>query len=210
PLERLEITTCLRRGEIEIATRFEPPAAEIYTRFLEFVATRHADTLFSRDGTTIDEQVAALLEAAGETVAVAESCTGGLMAARLTDRAGASAYVAGGIVVYSNSAKTALAGVEAELIDRVGAVSTEVAEALADGALERFDAGVGVGITGIAGPGGGSEEKPVGTVCISVAQRDGDRITRRLVLPGGRADVRDRTTTVTLHVLRRLLRRSPE
>ena len=210
PLERLEITTCLRRGEIEIATRFEPPAAEIYSRFLEFVATRHADTLFSRDGTTIDEQVAALLEAAGETVAVAESCTGGLMAARLTDRAGASAYVRGGIVVYSNSAKAALAGVEVELIERVGAVSTEVADALADGALERFDAGVGVGITGVAGPGGGSEEKPVGTVCISVAQRDGDRITRRLVLPGGRADIRDRTTTVTLHLLRRLLLRSPE
>jgi nicotinamide-nucleotide amidase len=210
PLDRLEITTCLRRGEIEIATRFEPPAAEVYDRFLEFVAARHADTLFSRDGTTVDEQVAALLEEQGETVAVAESCTGGLMAGRLTDRAGASAYVAGGIVVYSNSAKVALAGVAADLIERVGAVSTEVAEALADGALERLHAGVGVGITGIAGPGGGSEEKPVGTVCISVVRRDGERVTRRLVLPGGRADVRDRTTTVTLHLLRRLLLRTPD
>jgi competence/damage-inducible protein CinA-like protein len=204
-LERLEITTCLRRGEIEIATRFEPPAAPVYDQFLEFVATRHADTLFSRDGSTVDEQVAALLLQAGASVAVAESCTGGLMAGRLTDRAGASAYMAGGIVVYSNAAKVALAGVAAELIERVGAVSSEVAEALADGALERFDAEVGVGITGIAGPDGGTEAKPVGTVCVSVCRRAGERITRQLLLPGGRADIRDRTTTVTLHLLRRLL-----
>ena len=116
--------------------------------------------------------------------------------------------MAGGIVVYSNAAKVALAGVDGALIERVGAVSTEVAEALADGALDRFDAEVGVGITGIAGPDGGTEEKPVGTVCISVCRRGGERITRQLLLPGGRADVRDRTTTVTLHLLRRLLLRA--
>jgi nicotinamide-nucleotide amidase len=207
-LEPLEITTCLRRGEIEIATRFEPPAEEVYDELIDYIATRHGALLFSRDGSTIDEQVAALLE--GRLLAVAESCTGGLMAARLTDPAGASAYVSGGIVAYSNEAKIALVGVPAELIERHGAVSTEVAEALADGAMARFGADVGIGITGIAGPGGGTEEKPVGTVCFSVAVSAGSgseprRLTRSVRLPGNRADVRDRSTTVAMHLMRRLL-----
>ncbi len=127
------------------------------------------------------------------------------MAGRLTDRAGSSAYVLGGVVVYSNEAKTALAGVPAELIERHGAVSPEVAAALADGATERFGAGLGIGITGIAGPGGGSPEKPVGTVCISVAAAGGERRDRTVLLPGDRAMVRERTTTVALHLLRALL-----
>ena len=203
PLERLEITTCLRRGEIEIATVFAPEAERDYDAFAAGIAARHGDTLFSADGSTIDEQVAALL--AGRTIAVAESCTGGLMAGRLTDRAGSSAYVLGGVVVYSNEAKTALAGVPAELIERHGAVSPEVAAALADGATERFGAGLGIGITGIAGPGGGSPEKPVGTVCISVAAAGGERRDRTVLLPGDRAMVRERTTTVALHLLRALL-----
>jgi nicotinamide-nucleotide amidase len=203
-LVELEITTCLRRGEIEIATRYEPPAQEVYDEFVAFVRKRHADTLFSEDGSTIDEQVAELL--AGKRIATAESCTGGMLAARLTDRPGSSAYVAGGVVAYSNEAKIALAGVDPDLIERVGAVSTEVAEALADGAAERFGAEIGVGITGIAGPDGGTDEKPVGLVCFSVAERGGERITRSVRLPGGRADVRDRSTTVAMHLLRRLLR----
>jgi nicotinamide-nucleotide amidase len=103
-------------------------------------------------------------------------------------------------------AKAELAGVDRALIERVGAVSTEVAEALADGAAARFDAELGIGITGIAGPGGGTEEKPVGTVCFSVCSRGGERLTRRARLPGGRADVRERSVTVTMHMLRRLLR----
>ncbi len=104
---------------------------------------------------------------------MAESCTGGLMAGRLTDRSGSSAFFAGGVVAYSNEAKHELVGVEHELIERFGAVSTEVAEALALGAIARFDADIGVGITGIAGPEGGSEEKPVGTVCFSVLSGEG-------------------------------------
>ena len=136
---------------------------------------------------------------------MAESCTGGLMSARLTELPGSSAYFAGGVVVYSNEAKVSLAGVDPELIARFGAVSNEVAEALASGAASRFDADVGVGITGIAGPDGGTEEKPVGTVCFSVCLRDGARITRRTLLPGSRADIRDRSTTVAMHLLRRLL-----
>ena len=205
PLERLEITTCLRRGEIEIATVFAPAAEPDYDAFAAGVRARHGDTLFSDDGASIDELVARLM--AGRTVAVAESCTGGLMAARLTERAGSSAYVLGGVVVYSDAAKTAFADVPAALIERHGAVSLEVAAALADGAIARFGAELGVGITGIAGPGGGSEEKPVGLVCFSVAHAGGERIDRSVQLPGDRAMVRERSTTVALHLLRRLLLR---
>jgi nicotinamide-nucleotide amidase len=206
PLAALEITTCLRRGELEIATTFAPAAAGDYDAFVAAVRERHGDALFSADGATVDAQVAALLH--GRTIAVAESCTGGLMAARLTDRAGSSEYVLGGVVVYSNAAKTALAGVPGELIARHGAVSPEVAVALADGAIGRFKSELGVGITGVAGPGGGSEEKPVGTVCVSVAQAGGGRADRSLRLPGDRAAVRERTTTVCMHLLRRLLQRA--
>jgi nicotinamide-nucleotide amidase len=184
--ESLEITTCLRRGEIEVATSYEPPAQPDYDAFLEFVRLRHAGTLFSDDGTTIDEQVARLL--AGRTIAVAESCTGGLLAARLTDRAGSSAYFPGGIVAYSNEAKI-----------------SQVAEALASGAGAQFEAEIGVGITGVAGPGGGTPEKPVGLVCISVCDRDERRLTRSIRMPGGRSDIRDRSVTVAMHLVRRLL-----
>jgi nicotinamide-nucleotide amidase len=203
-LDQLEITTCLRRGEIEVATRFEPPARPAYDALLGFIRERHGSALFSEDGSTIDEQVADLLE--GHTIAVAESCTAGLLAARLTDRAGSSAYFLGGAVVYSNQAKVDLAGVGPEQIDRFGAVSTEVAEALADGIAARLHADLGVGITGIAGPGGGTAEKPVGTVCISVYHGDGRWITRRTLLPGGRTDIRDRSVTVAMHLLCRVLR----
>jgi nicotinamide-nucleotide amidase len=204
-LSELEITTCLRRGEIEVSTRYEEPAEPAYQSFLSFVADRHRDQLFSRDGSTVDAQVASLLLASGRTVAVAESCTGGLMSARLTERAGSSEYFLGGAVVYSNEVKVAVAGVDAGVIDRFGAVSNEVAEALASGAVARFGTDVGIGITGIAGPGGGTEEKPVGTVCFSVCVRDGARLTRRLRLPGSRSDVRERSTTVAMHLLLRVL-----
>jgi nicotinamide-nucleotide amidase len=205
-LGRLEVTTCLRRGELEIVTRYESSDAPVYERLAALVRERHPRTLFSDDGTTVDEQVFAALRAEGETIAVAESCTGGLLCARLTERAGASDVVRGGLVVYSNEAKVALAGVDARLIDRVGAVSEEVAVALADGARAALEADVGVGITGIAGPGGGSADKPVGLVWLSASHRDGRRATRSVTLPGSRADVRDRSTTVALHLVRRLLR----
>jgi competence/damage-inducible protein CinA-like protein len=204
-LEPLEITTCLRRGEIEVATRYEPFAQADYEAFVEFMAGRHRNELFSPDGSTVDEQVASLLVESGRTVAVAESCTGGLMSARLTERGGSSEYFLGGAVVYSNEAKVSSADVDPGLIERVGAVSVEVAEALAVGAAARFGTDFGIGITGIAGPGGGTEEKPVGTVCFSVCSRDGARLTRRLRLPGSRSDIRDRSTTVAMHLLRRVL-----
>jgi nicotinamide-nucleotide amidase len=205
PVDSMEITTCLRRGEIEIATVYEPDQASVYADFVSGVRERHGEMLFSEDGSTIDEQVAELLRSTNSTVATAESCTGGLLAGRLTERPGASDYVLGGLVVYADAAKSALAGVDPELIVRFGAVSEEVAAALADGARVTLGASVGIGITGIAGPGGGTEEKPVGTVCFSLSAADGRRIDRQVLLPGGRQDIRERSTTVALHLLRRLL-----
>lgn len=208
-LARLEVTTCLRRGEVEVVTRYEPSEAAVYDAFAQLVRDRHPRTLFSDDGSTVDEQVFALLRgdgaAAAQTIAVAESCTGGLLGARLTERPGSSDVMRGGFVVYSNEAKVKLAGVDPGLIERAGAVSEEVAGALADGARAALDADVGVGITGIAGPGGGTPEKPVGLVWLSVSHRDGRRLTRSVNLPGGRADIRDRATTVALHLVRRAL-----
>lgn len=210
-LEHLEITTCLRRGELEIATRFEPEAEADYEALFSFIAERHQRELFSTDGSTIDEQVAALL--AGETIGLAESCTAGLLAARLTERPGSSAYVLGGAVVYSNEAKSDLVAVPADLIREHGAVSGEVALALADGARRRFRATVGVGVTGIAGPDGGSPEKPVGFVCFSVSYGasggEGEplrTLTRSTRLPGDRGAVRERSTTVAMHLIARILR----
>jgi nicotinamide-nucleotide amidase len=200
----LEITTCLRRGEVEVVVRREPQAEDAYRALESLIEERHGRTLFSTDGSTIDEQVAGLL--GGRRAAVAESCTGGLMAARLTERPGSSAYMIGGVVSYADEAKTGLLGVERALIERHGAVSPEVAEAMADGALERFEADTAVAITGIAGPDGGSEEKPVGLVCWCVKLGDGSVLARDVRLPGDRNEIRDRSTTVAMHLLRRLLR----
>ena len=199
----LEITTCLRRGEIEMVTRFEPEAAGVYEELLGLLRERHGRDIFSEDGSRIDDQVAQLL--AGRRLATAESCTAGLLAARLTERPGASAYVAGGVVAYANEAKVGLLGVEAGLIEAHGAVSEPVADAMAQGALARFEADTAVAITGIAGPDGGTEEKPVGTVCWSVMLDDGRSMTRTVRLPGDRTDIRDRSTTVAMHMLRRVL-----
>ncbi|MCH9667492.1 MAG: competence/damage-inducible protein A [Actinomycetia bacterium] len=204
---RLEITTCLRRGELEIVTRYEPQDAQAYADLLSVLRDRHAHLIFSEDGALVDDQIAGLLD--GRTIATAESCTAGLLAARLTERPGSSTYVAGGLVTYSNAAKTALLGVDSMLIELNGAVSEPVAEAMARGALQRFGADTAVAITGIAGPGGGTATKPVGTVCFSVALSDGvapvRALTRTMTLPGNREDVRERSTTVAMHLLRRVL-----
>ncbi|MEA2454192.1 MAG: nicotinamide-nucleotide amidase, partial [Thermoleophilaceae bacterium] len=188
--DALEITTCLRRAEVEVVTRWEPAAQPAWDAVRALIAERHDSSLFSTDGTTIDDQVAALLK--GRWAAVAESCTGGLLAARLTERPGSSDYFAGGVVSYSNEAKASVLGIDPALIERHGAVSLEVAEAMADGALARFEADTAVAITGVAGPGGGSEDKPVGYVCWAVKLADGSKLVRDTRLPGDRAEVRDR------------------
>ncbi len=200
-IDSLEITTCLRRGEIEIVTRFAPEQQALYDSMAEFVAERHADTLFSTDGSSVDQLLAAeLVGPPPLTIAVAESCTGGLVSARLTEISGASAYVRGGLVVYSNEAKTHLAGVPAALIEEHGAVSEEVAVSLAEGVREALGSDIGVGVTGVAGPDGGTDEKPVGLVWCAVAVGAGEVAVRKLNLPGSRATIRDRTTTVVMHM----------
>jgi nicotinamide-nucleotide amidase len=202
-LPEVEITTCLRRGEIEIDVRYRDEAASTAEAVRAGLAERHARHLFSLDGETIDSKVAELL--AGHRLGLAESCSGGLLAARITNLPGVSAYFAGGAVAYSNEAKAELLGVDPGLIEAEGAVSPEVAEAMALGALERFGADVAVAITGIAGPEGGTEEKPVGYVCFHARLADGTAIGREPVIPGGRANVRERSALVGMHLLRILL-----
>jgi nicotinamide-nucleotide amidase len=202
-LETVEITTCLRKGEIEIDVRYRAEAAPVAEAVRAGLADRHEQHLFSLDGETIDSQLARLLQ--GRRLGLAESCSGGLLAARITDLPGASAYFAGGVVAYSNGAKADLLGVDPDLIEAHGAVSAEVAEAMSRGALERFGADVAVSITGIAGPDGGTEEKPVGYVCFDARLADGTSIARDPVIPGGRDDIRERSALVAMHLLRTLL-----
>jgi nicotinamide-nucleotide amidase len=202
-LSDLEVTTCLRRGEIEIDVRYRAGAEAEAEAVRAGLAERHDRFLFSQDGTTIDQQVAELL--VGRKLGLAESCSGGLLAARITNIPGASKYLAGSVVSYSNEAKVKLLGVDAGLIEQHGAVSPQVAEAMARGALDRFEADVAVSVTGIAGPDGGSEEKPVGYVCFFALTADGDSLAREPVIPGNRADIRERSALVGMHMLRILL-----
>jgi len=203
----LEITTCLREGELEIVSRFAPDAQPAYDRLGAVLAEEYADTLFST-GPTLDDLVAGAFADRGLTVATAESCTGGLLAARLTERPGSSAWVLGGVTAYANSAKEQLLDVPVSVLAEHGAVSPEVAVALAEGARARFGADIGVGITGIAGPGGGTADKPVGTVHLCVAGPDG-RELRALRLPGSRSAVRERSVTRAMHLLRATLLGGP-
>lgn len=145
------------------------------------------------------------LRAHGVTLATAESCTGGLIAAALTEIAGSSDVVDRGFVTYSNAAKTELLGVPTELLAAHGAVSQPVAAAMAEGALKRSPAGIAVAVTGVAGPGGGSPEKPVGTVWFGCAVRGSATVTDRQVFPGDRAAVRAATVRHAFALFRRAL-----
>jgi nicotinamide-nucleotide amidase len=204
----LEVTTCLRDGELEIVTRYGPEAQPEYDRLVAAVREAHGPQLFST-GPTVDDLVASAFADRGLTVATAESCTSGLLVARLTERAGSSAWVLGGVASYANSAKEAVVGVPSEMLESYGAVSTQVAAALAEGARSRFGADVGVGITGIAGPGGGSPEKPVGTVYLCAVGPSSEGLSRSVVLPGSRSAVRHRSVALAMHMLRQLLLGGP-
>ncbi len=200
-LSPVEITTCLRRSELEIDIRYRPLAEHTAQRVVDELTDRHARNLVSADGTTTDDLVAAGL--AGRRLGLAESCTGGLLAARITDRPGSSDYLAGSVVAYSDEAKVELLGVPTELIAEHGAVSLQVARAMADGARERFAADIGCAVTGVAGPGGGTDLKPVGYVCFCVTTADGRVLARDPVLPGNRRAVRERSVDVAMHLIRR-------
>jgi nicotinamide-nucleotide amidase len=198
-------TICARRSEVEVLVRAPERARAARERLAEGMRTRVAEGLFSEDEQPLEQLVLAAARARGLTLATAESCTAGLVAARLTDVAGSSDVVLGGVVAYANEIKQALLGVPASLLEQHGAVSAECAEAMAAGALAATGATVAIATTGIAGPGGGTPEKPVGLVYVHCASPLGAS-ARRLQLPGDRAAVRDSTTVAALHMALALLR----
>jgi nicotinamide-nucleotide amidase len=202
-LDRLEVTTCLRGGELVTDVRHRPGAEGAAEALRAGLEQRLGRFTYTETGESIEEVVFRLL---GErTIAVAESESGGLLAGRLTSRPGSSRWFAGGVVSYSDESKTKLLGVDPRLIEEHGAVSPDVAEAMAEGALDRFAADVACAVTGIAGPDGGTEEKPVGYVCFCAKRSSGQRLARDPVLPGSRSDVRERSVVVALHLVRYLL-----
>ncbi|MEO6323094.1 MAG: competence/damage-inducible protein A [Thermoanaerobaculia bacterium] len=166
--------------------------------------------VFGRDEESLEEVVGDLLRSRGQTLALAESCTGGLLAGRMTDVGGSSDYFLGAAVTYSNSAKSELVGVDPATLERFGAVSQETAREMALGARRRFGATIGLSVTGIAGPGGGTPDKPVGTVHLALDSADGTRVHRKYLLPGDRAMFRRWTTAMALSLLRQHLTSRPD
>jgi nicotinamide-nucleotide amidase len=202
----VEATICAREFEIYIDLVVEPGAEERADVLETALAERLEQWLFSRDERRVEELVLSLARAQGLRLATAESCTGGMVAARLTDVPGSSASFVGGVVSYSDDVKRTELEVPAELLAAYGAVSEEVAAAMAEGARRRLGAEVAVAVTGVAGPDGGTPEKPVGRVYLHAAGPDGS-LARMLDLPGERAQVRVRATVTALHMLRMLLSR---
>jgi nicotinamide-nucleotide amidase len=206
---RIETTILAAPGQIELHLVTRSADASAAERALaeardELLAVLGQD-VFSIDGRSMEEIVGKLLLDRGLTISAAESCTGGLMLSRLTDVPGSSAYVLGGVVAYSNALKVDLATVTPELIAAHGAVSEPVAIALAQGIKARTGASMGVGITGIAGPTGGTPQKPVGTVVVAVAGPDRTIGVRTFFLFGGRPQIKFQATQVALDMIRRLL-----
>jgi nicotinamide-nucleotide amidase len=200
----VEATICAREFEIHVDLVVEPGASERaddLARALRASLGRH---LFGEDGRSIAEIVLDLCRERGLTLAAAESCTGGLVAARLTAVPGASAVFQGGVVSYANDVKESALGVPQEVLERHGAVSAEAAKAMAEGVRERLGADVGVSVTGVAGPDGGTEEKPVGLVFVHAVGPDGEE-ARKSDFPGDREMIRGRATAAALHLVRRLL-----
>jgi len=204
----VETTILAGAGEIQLHLRCrkdsQADAEARVEELAEKIEDELGDAIFSRKGETIEQIVSYLLQMRGMTLAVAESCTGGLLAERITSLGGSSRYFLGGAVVYSNELKTQFANVPKALIDRHGAVSREVAAAMAEGIRKRCLASYGVGITGVAGPSGGSEQKPVGLVYIALAGEEGTQVVERN-FPGDRKRIRQFATQQALEMIRRAL-----
>jgi nicotinamide-nucleotide amidase len=202
---RRRVGICARAAELEVTVRARPGDGWAADALEARIDDGLPGALFSHDGRTVDDVVAEALVAAGMTVAVAESCTGGLLGARLTERPGSSAYVLGGLITYSDDAKVALLGVDREIIRSRGAVSAECAEAMARGARAALGSDWALSVTGIAGPGGGTAEKPVGLVYIGIAGPGGavGHVEHRR--GGDRQTIRERSVAAALHLLRRSL-----
>jgi len=196
--------------DLRVTTAGTNPALVRETRIRAYneLFARVKNVIYAEGGTSMEEVVGAILAEKGWRIATAESCTGGLLAKRLTDVPGASRYVERGLVTYSNGAKLDLLGVDPSTLEAQGAVSAAVAEQMAEGARARAGVEVGVGITGVAGPEGGSEAKPVGLVFIALASPLGGAV-RMLRLPGSRSTVRERSAQVALDLLRRHLLELP-
>lgn len=197
-----ETSICASRLEVEVVIRTPPAAVAHGQTLVTGLRAALGSAIYAEDPLPIEERVIGLLRERGWTIATGESCTAGLVAARLTDVAGASAVLRGGTVAYANDIKVSALGVPEALLERHGAVSAEVAEALAEGARRTFGADVGVGVTGIAGPGGATPEKPVGLVHLCVVAPDGrlERMERRF--PGQRDTVRQLSAAAALHLVR--------
>jgi nicotinamide-nucleotide amidase len=200
----LEVTICARDFEVHVDLVAEPDAEARLLALQSTLETALGDWVYSTDGRTVEELVLDRCRDRGLTLATAESCTGGLIAARLTAVSGASDVLRVGIVSYANEAKVEQLGVPAELIERHGAVSAEVAEAMARGARERLGVDVAVSVTGVAGPGGGTAEKPIGLVYYHAETPDGGR-GATFSFPGDRDSIRRRSVVASLHLVRRLL-----
>ena len=204
----LEATICARDLEIHVDLVVQATGEAAAAKLEDALVTAFPDDLFARDDERpVEEIVLDFCRDRGLTLATAESCTGGLIGARLTEVAGASDVFVGGVIAYSNDVKERKLGVPAELLREHGAVSAEVGAAMAAGARRELGADLAVADTGIAGPGGGTPEKPVGLVFLSVDGPDGARTTR-VQLPGDRETVRARATALALHMLRRELSRT--
>ncbi len=202
----LDLTVCAHDLEIRVDLLQRPGSEERTARVAAALRERFGTELFAEDERPVAELVLDRCRSLGLTLATAESCTGGLVGVRLTDVAGASDVYVGGVVAYSNQVKAGGLGVPPDVLARHGAVSAEAAAAMARGARAKLGADVAVAVTGIAGPGGATPEKPVGLVYISVESPDGDSADR-VVLPGDREAVRTRAAALALHTLRRLLTR---
>ena len=203
----VEVTICAREFEIHVDVLVEPGVEERADALEQAFLLPLERWLYGRDERTIEEHVLELCRERGVTLATAESCTGGLVAARLTSVPGSSDVFLGSVVAYSDAVKRAELDVPAELLERHGAVSAEVAAAMARGARARLGADVAVAVTGIAGPGGGTPEKPVGLVYLHAEGPDGG-VGRESSFPGDRAAIRSRAAVGALHLVRRLLSRS--
>jgi len=200
----VEVTICAREFEIHVDLVVDPGAEERAAVISGSLREQLARYLFSEDERTIGEIALDLCRARGLTLATAESCTGGMVAARLTSVPGSSDVFVGGVVAYANTVKASELGVAQEVLDQHGAVSAETAAAMAHGVRARLGVDIGVAVTGVAGPGGGTEEKPVGLVFVHVVGPDGEE-ARRTELPGDREMIRGRATAASLHLVRRLL-----
>ncbi len=204
----VETTILAGAGEIQLHLRCRKDSlAEAEARVEELagkIEDEMGDAVFSRKGESIEQIISYLLQMRNMTLAVAESCTGGMLAERITSLGGSSRYFLGGAVVYSNELKTQFANVPKSLIDRHGAVSREVAAAMAEGIRKRCLASYGIGITGVAGPAGGTEQKPVGLVYIALAGEEGTQVLER-TFPGDRQRIRMFSTLQALEVMRRAL-----